>query len=206
MSSRRLPAAILPVAVLMLALAVAPVGGESIWDRRQPDAAFLFTDNLASDVGDNLTVLIADESAFKFEGDRELEKTTSHTANLNLETIAGDVSIPAGSLEQSSSRTFEGSDAHTGAREFTDSITVTVRDRLPNGNLVVGGRKVRVIAGEEVVTTLTGIVAPEDVSAANTVSSTAVAYLSVHYEASGTSAAYIAEGWLNRLISFFWPF
>jgi len=194
-------------AALLLSAAAAPrVGAESIWARRQKDAAFLYADDIAGDVGDSLTVLIADQSSFKLEGEREMEKTTAHSGRLNIETPAGSLNIPAGTLEQESSRTFEGSDEYTGSREFSDSITVTVEDRLPNGNLVIAGRKERMIAGEQVVTTLNGIVRPEDVSGANSVSSRLVAHLKVYYETNGTSDAYVKEGRLNRVISALWPF
>ncbi|MGD2175974.1 MAG: flagellar basal body L-ring protein FlgH, partial [Candidatus Brocadiaceae bacterium] len=178
----------------------------SLWNRRQADAAFLYADNVASEVGDSLTVLIADQSSFKLEGEREMEKTTSHSATANIDTPAVDFNIPAGSLTQDSSRTFEGSDEYTASRQFSDSITVTVQDRLPNGNLVISGRKERIIAGEEVVTILNGVVRPEDISGANTVSSRLVAHLKVYYETTGTSDAFLEEGWLNRTISALWPF
>ncbi len=192
---------------LLLTLASAPsAGGESIWARRQQDAAFLYTDEAARDVGDTLTVLIADQSSFSLKGERDQSKTTAHSAQMNIETRPVDLRISPGSLEQESSRTFAGSDEFTGDRQFTDSITVTVQDRLPNGNLVLAGRNERVIAGERVVTTLNGIVRPQDVSAANTISSRVVAHLKVHYETSGPSDAYVREGWFNRLVSVLWPF
>ncbi|MFO7956026.1 MAG: flagellar basal body L-ring protein FlgH [Candidatus Brocadiia bacterium] len=196
----------LAAAMLLSVAAIPGANAESIWARRQKDAAFLYADDVASDVGDSLTVLIADESSFNLEGERESEKTTAHSGRLNIETAAGSLKIPAGTLEQESSRTLEGSDEHTGSRQFSDSITVTVEDRLPNGNLVIAGRKERVIAGEQVVTTVNGIVRPEEVSGANTVSSRLVAHLKLYYETHGTSNAYVREGWLNRIISAVWPF
>jgi len=198
------------LAVLVLALAVtAPVPAaraDSIWDRRRPSTAFLYTDNLAADVGDSLTVLISERSTFSHEADRELEKTSSSAASANFNTPLIDVNIASGNADHQSSRTFEGSVDYNGERLFADSITVTVTDRLPNGNLVVAGRSIRLIAGEEVVTILTGIVKPEDISGANTVSSARVAYLGINYETSGASEKFVKDGGLSRILSLLWPF
>ena len=60
--------------------------------------------------------------------------------------------------KQDSTREVKGSHEFTGSRTFADSITVTVIDELPNGNMVVAGRSERQIAGEETLTMLTGIV------------------------------------------------
>ncbi len=200
--TRRLPA----LAALVLLAAAPAVRADSIWDRRQPSAAFLYADNLAAEVGDSLTVLVSEQSAFKQKADRSLEKTTTSSATANFETPVVDLSIPAGTADHDSSRTFDGSLDYNGTRTFTDSITVTVVDKLPNGNLVVGGRSNRQIAGEEVSTVLSGIVKPEDVAAGNTVSSARIAYLSVYYETSGSSESFDRDGWLSWIINFVWPF
>jgi flagellar L-ring protein precursor FlgH len=197
---------------LLLALLVAavitslPAEAESIWKKRTARAGFLYRDNVASELGDSLTVLIADQSSFRLEGKREMEKITAHTGSVNLTATPIELHVPAGSLEQSSSRTIEGSDDYTGTRQFTDSITVTVHDRLPNGNLVIAGRSERFIAGEEVTTILNGIVRPEDISGGNSISSRLVAHLKIYYQTAGSSDAYVKEGLLNRILSLFWPF
>ncbi|MCK4282854.1 MAG: flagellar basal body L-ring protein FlgH [Candidatus Brocadiae bacterium] len=193
-------------ALFALAAALPAANAESIWDRKKQDAAFLYSDNVAADVGDCITVLIADQSTFKLEGEREMEKKTSHSGSLYFESPIVDMEIPAGALRQQSSRKMEGSDEYTGNRQFSDSITVTVRDMLPNGNMVIAGRNERVIAGETVVTVLNGIVRPEDVSGANSISSRMVAHLNIRYETGGSSDAYIKEGIVNRILSYVWPF
>jgi len=205
-ADRRRAIRVTAMAALLLLAAAPALRADSIWDRRQPSAAFLYADNLAADVGDSLTVQISEQSAFKQQADRSLEKTTSSSATANFETPVVDLSIPAGTADHDSSRKFDGSLDYNGKRTFTDSITVTVVDKLPNGNLVVGGRSNRQIAGEEVSTVLSGIVKPEDIGAANTVSSARVAYLSVYYETSGSSESFDRDGWLTRIINFVWPF
>ena len=205
-ADRRRTCCILAVAALVLAAAAAPLRADSIWDRRQASAAFLYSDTLASEVGDSLTVIISETSSFKQQADRTLEKDTSSTAHASFKTPVVDLSIASGDADHDSARKFTGTMDYNGKRIFADSVTVTVVDKLPNGNLVVGGRSNRQIAGEEVTTVLTGIVKAEDISGTHTVSSARVAYLSVYYETSGSADTFAKDGWLNRVLSVFWPF
>ncbi len=179
---------------------------DSIWARRDRTAAFLFQDNLAANEGDSLTVLVQDQSSFNVEGERDSEKTTAQTGSIGISTPLGGLTWPPEDSKQESTRTFGGSHEYNGTREFADSVTVTVVDRLPNGNMVVAGRSERHIAGESTLTILTGIVKPEDVSGSNTVSSTRVAHLKVYYETTGPAGDYLREGWLSKIVNLLWPF
>jgi flagellar basal body L-ring protein FlgH len=112
------------VAIAIAAFAALPLAGrsagaDSLWQRRRPAAALLYRDNVAVDIGDSLTVLIEDQSSFTKKGERELEKTTEHTAELNLKTSVVDLVWPMGNAEQSSSRKFEGTDDYSSSRAFT---------------------------------------------------------------------------------------
>lgn len=203
---RRRTCCILAVAALVLAAAAAPLRADSIWDRRQASAAFLYSDTLASEVGDSLTVIISETSTFKQQAARTLEKDTSSTAHASFKTPVVDLSIASGDADHDSTRKFTGTMDYNGKRIFADSVTVTVVDKLPNGNMVVGGRSNRQIAGESVNTILTGIVKPEDIGAGNAVSSARVAYLCVYYETNGTSESFVKDDWLSRILDVFWPF
>ena len=151
-------------------------------------------------------MLIADQSSFSIEAERGAEKTTEHSAEIAVETALVDMTWPAENAKQNSSRKFKGSSDYTATRRLLDSITVTVVDKLPNGNLVVAGRSWRAVSGEEVETVLTGVVKAEDISGENTVSSQRVAHLKIHYETSGNSESYLKEGILNAVLNLLWPF
>jgi flagellar L-ring protein precursor FlgH len=205
--SRRRDCARAFAAVVLVALALCWVArAESIWDRRQTNAAFLYSDNVASEKGDILTVLIEDQSSFKVQGERDSEKTTEQTGSIALSTPFVGLSWLPEDTKQSSKRTFQGSHEYNGTRTFADSVTVTVIDELPNGNMVIAGRSEREVAGEVTITVLTGIVKPEDVSGTNAVSSRRVAHLDIYYETTGPTASYLSEGWLNWIINLLWPF
>ncbi|KPK64324.1 MAG: hypothetical protein AMK73_04730 [Planctomycetes bacterium SM23_32] len=196
----------LAVALLALLTVALPACADSIWDRRERSFAFLYTDNLAAEVGDSITVIINDKSTFKKDDERQLEKTSDSSGSATIETPVVDVGITSTRMTESSSRSFAGSDEYDASWEFVDSVTATVVDKLPNGNLVVAGRSERNVRGEEVVTILTGIVKPEDVTASNTVLSSRIARLRVYYEVTGTSEAYLKPGFLSRVLNLIWPF
>ena len=193
------------VAVLGVLAGVRAVRGESIWEHRSRTHAFLFTDNLAAEIGDSLTVLIADNSSFTKTVERDMEKSTSHSSEAYLKRGGVDWFSPL-DLAEDSSRTFESGDEHTGTRKFADSITVTVVDKLPNGNLIIAGHSQRTIAKEHVITVLTGIVRPEDVGASNTISSTRVAHARIYYETDDPMDGFVEPGLVTRLLNYMWPF
>ena len=205
-TDRRRTWCVLAVAAFLLAAIAAPLRADSIWDRRQQASAFLYSDNLASEVGDSLTVLVSETSSFKQEANRTLEKDTSSTGTASFKTPLVNLDIASGDADSSSTRKSTGTMDYNGSRVFQDSVTVTVVDKLPNGNLVVGGRSNRHIAGENVDTILTGVVKPEDIAAGNVVSSAQVAYLSVYYETNGSADTFAKDGWLSHIVNVFWPF
>ncbi len=185
--------------------------GDSIWDRHDPRYGFLFRDNRARYVGDLLTIAIREATDIDHREQREMEKRTKAGGIFKL---AGNTEAPGGSSSVSanfdssttSARTFDGSAEFSSEREFTDRITVTVIDVLPNGNLLVEGKRRRVVAGEVRILVVSGIVRPSDISPQNTVESSYVANFSMRYEGKGEETSYSRQGWLGRLINRIWPF
>jgi flagellar L-ring protein precursor FlgH len=200
------------VTVLAALTMASAAAGESIWSKRDKTAAFLYRDSVAGDVGDTITVLVTDASSFKHKDARTMGKeadmsaagAVQHTSRRTGATT--DTLFNPYTLSEKSSRSFKGSNDYSGSRAFSDVITVTVIDRLPNGNLVVGGRSEREIAGETAATILTGIVRPLDIAGDNTISSTRVSQLKLYYETSGPSRSFLEQGFLSKIINFIWPF
>jgi flagellar L-ring protein precursor FlgH len=119
--------------------------------------------------------------------------TSNGTPILNNE-IAGDRSF-SGQADSSQSNRLDG------------SITVTVAERLPNGNLVVRGEKmIQINQGEELIR-VQGIVRPVDIGPQNTVPSTKIADARISYGGKGTLADANRPGWLSRFFNSPWfPF
>jgi len=58
--------------------------GESLWKKRTPQAAFLFTDTRARSVGDVLTIVVSETTGIDQREERDMEKKTKTGAVFNL--------------------------------------------------------------------------------------------------------------------------
>jgi len=183
----------------------------SLWDRRKPSKTFLFYDTQARQVGDLLTLLISEATDVENSESRALNKEAEDSGLLNLTTgTGGDLAASAANVEGegrgSSNRKFDGSTSFSSDRQFTDRVTITVMDVMPNGNLVVAGARHITVAGDRRVLHVSGIVRPIDIAADNSITSRLVAGLEVKYEGDGVESNFTKQGWLSRLSNKLWPF
>ncbi|MCA9160926.1 MAG: flagellar basal body L-ring protein FlgH, partial [Planctomycetales bacterium] len=92
------------------------------------------------------------------------------------------------------------------AQEFSDKITVQIIDVMPNGNLLLGGRRQRMVAGEIRTLIVSGMVRENDIGPNNTVSSGLIANFKVAYEGDGPESSFTQQGWASRFVNKIWPF
>lgn len=85
---------------------------------------------------------------------------------------------------------------------FSDNIAAQVTQVLPNGNLVVQGKKATVNAGEKVNIIVSGIVDPRQLSTAGVIESKYVANLQVGMVGDGTVSRSNHEGIINKFVRF----
>lgn len=199
------------LALLALLGGEAAARAESLWARRSQRYGFLFIDNRARNVGDVLTLILSETTAIGQREQRQLGKTSATSLTINYEgnsssdgtsrSAAADVD---GSVE--SSRQFNGNAQLQSARVLTDRMALTVIDVLPNGNLVVEGHRVRIIAGERRILRVTGVVRPADLSPVNTVLSEAVANFKIEYLGRGVESKFTNQGWFSQFVNHVWPF
>jgi flagellar L-ring protein precursor FlgH len=169
----------------------------------------LFENTVAHRVGDVLTVTLTEATQASKSATTTTKKTTADA--MTAPTLLGAPltihgrSILNNSLNDASSFDGEGTSAQSNA--LTGSISVTVAQRLANGNLLVRGQKwVTINQGREYVK-LQGIVRPIDILPDNSVPSTAVADAVIAYGGSGTLADANTKGWLARFFDSKWmPF
>lgn len=174
---------------------------DSIWDRRDPRYAYLFMDVRARNIGDVLTVTISETTVANEQDQRALSKTTKTSASLGF----GAAGTPGQLATEGSTRTFAGNAQMTANRVFTDRMAVTVVDMMPNGNLVIEGYRSRVVAGEERVLRITGVVRQADIGIANTVSSQAIANFRISYLGRGPASRAVNQNYLGRAVNLLWP-
>ena len=173
-------------------------------------AAFrpLFEDNRARFVGDILTININETLTASQAKQSSASKTGSVTmANPQVKLpIGGSLGANIISASGSSSNTFDGKGSTNSTNAFSGTITVTVMDVLPNGNLVVSGEKQ--IGNNRQVETVkfSGVVNPINIVNGNTVSSTQIADARIELRGQGQVDEAQAMGWLARFFLTFLPF
>jgi flagellar L-ring protein FlgH len=166
----------------------------------------LFEDRRARFVGDTLIINIQE----KVQASKKSEnKTTrSATVDVSVPTIVG---LPfkgaqGTTLAASDTNNFDGKGENTSSNDFTGTLTVTVIEVYPNGNLLVSGEKqIGLKEGEEFIR-FSGVVNPNTITAANTVTSTQVADARIEYKANGFLDSAQVMGWLGRFFLTFMPF
>jgi len=85
--------------------------------------------------------------------------------------------------------------------QLTDTITAQVVQVLPNGNLVVQGKKVAINSGEKTQIIISGIVDPRFITNAGTIQSKNIANLQFASIGNGTVSRHDSEGLINRIFT-----
>jgi flagellar L-ring protein FlgH len=169
----------------------------------------LFENPVARRVGDTLTIRLSERT----NASKSSTTSTSKSTNIDMAgpTIAGrpvtahGTEILSASVENSSE--FDGEGASTQSNRLEGDITVTVAQRLSNGNLLVRGQKwITINQGQEFVR-IQGIVRPIDINPDNTISSLKVADAMIAYGGKGAIANANSPGLLARFFNLpFLPF
>ena len=176
----------------------------------QPQTALLLLEDIkARRIGDMITVVLQEQTDAAKSADTGTAKSTSAEISDPI-ILGGDVTwkgdpVLRNSLQ--SEHAFDGAADSSQSNTLTGSVTVSVVDVLPNGNLVVQGEKwININQGEEYIR-LRGIVRPRDISADNTISSTRVADAQIQYSGDGVLSETNSMGWLARFFNGPWmPF
>ncbi|MCL2700317.1 MAG: flagellar basal body L-ring protein FlgH [Phycisphaerae bacterium] len=188
----------------------------SIWQKGSRVTRMQPSDDVARDVGDVITIVINEKSVIANKINRNDEKKTARSVNVaggtvDLGTMTAGLGknvldLPQASFNSQFSAKMEGKADYGSNRSLKDMITVTVEDVLPNGNMVIIGRRVREVAGDRQVIEVSGIIRPSDISFENTVDSDRVANFNIVHKTSGTDTAYTKPGWLTRVVNVITPF
>ena len=174
---------------------------------------WLFTDHKARTVNDVVTIRVMEESLAKKKAETKTGKGSTIGAgisglfglerklaksnpDMNLETLVG----------AKFDNQFNGKGETTRSGKLVATISATVIDVLPNGNLLVEGKRVVTVNNEEEIMTITGIVRPRDITADNSIASTQVADAKIEYLGRGVLADKQKPGWFSRGMDKAWPF
>lgn len=182
---------------------VAPVAG-SIFSTAPGKT--LFEDRRAQRVGDTLTINLTERTAAAKNVDSNSNRTESFSMGIPTMTHVPLKGLQGLDVGATSGNKFEGKGASSANNNFTGTITVTVIDVYPNGNLLVSGEKqIAINQGSEFIR-FSGVVNPAYVTAANVVNSTQVADARIEYKGAGYLDEAQQMGWLARFFQVIAPF
>lgn len=168
----------------------------------------LFEDRRARGVGDTIIVTLNEKTNASKRSGSNIDRSGSLDFSiptailgvpLNFDFLGGT------ELEAASNNTFDGKGASSSNNDFTGTITVTVIEVLPNGNLLVSGEKqIGINQGHEFIR-LSGIINPINIMN-NTISSVQVADARIEYRSNGYIDEAQTMGWLSRFFLNISPF
>lgn len=166
----------------------------------------LFEDRRARYVGDTLTVQLVEKTQASKKSSTNAQRDQSLAVSVpNIIGIPGK-SFQGLTVDASDANKFAGKGDSAANNDFTGTITVTVIEVMPNGNLLVSGEKLLSINQGDEFIRFSGVVNPNYVTGANTVQSTQVADARIEYKANGTIDSAQVMGWLSRFFLTIMPF
>jgi flagellar L-ring protein precursor FlgH len=194
------------------ALPAAPAMPEAVPDGAiyQP-AAYgsypLFEDRRPRNVGDIVTVVIQE----KTNAAKNVQTSTDRGGKAGFEAAANPALLPdllgaRQSFDMQGGNTASGKGSSRADNMFAGTLTTTVVDVLPNGNLrIAGDKQMAINRGSEHIR-FSGVVDPRSISGNNTVLSTQVADARIEFRSKGTMDEVQHMGWLQRFFLNISPF
>lgn len=154
----------------------------------------LTADNRAFRVGDALTVQVFENSS---------ATTSADTGTRRGNGLSAELSHRSGTVGQTGigvNGTFDGGGRTQRTNRVLATLTVTVQEVLPNGDLRVAGEQLLTVNQEPQKVTLEGRVRPFDISDGNVVLSTRLADARISYVGEGDIAERNRRPWWRNLL------
>jgi flagellar L-ring protein precursor FlgH len=192
------------LAVLLFILQLTTLGADSLW-KDDASSSSMFADKKAHRVGDIVTVIIQENNG----ATRNNNTTTARTSS--VDSAISSFLYPAGAtglltkggqlpaISLSGKNSFNGGGQINNQEVITAQLAVKVIDVLPNGNMVVEGRRQTAFSGEKLDAILRGTVRADDISSTNTVYSFNIADPSIQFLSRGSVSDSQNRGWFTRV-------
>lgn len=181
-------------------------------DKEWTMATKMYSDRKAKAVGDLITVLIEETSTATKDGKTTSSKQNSLSGSLSFghpkmddrPTAWTNMSLPSYALDTKGS--FQGAGSIQNNDKFVTKITAKVMEVLPNGNMLIEGKRMITLQQETVEMVLTGVIRPNDVAKDNTIQSSSIADAAIRYSSSGPIAREQERGLLMSFWNWVNPF
>ena len=170
-------------------------------------AQALFEDRRPRYVGDILTILVSENvNASKSSAVNASRNGSASTALSVIPKLLRGLLSADQDAKASGKNDLVAKGGANATNTFNSTITVTVVEVLPNGNLLVSGEKQMLINQGTEYIRFSGVVNPRTVSASNSVPSTQVADARIEYSSRGYIDEAQTMGWLQRIFLNVLPF
>lgn len=168
----------------------------------------MFEDRRPRNVGDILTIVLQENVSASKSSSASASRDGSGALSVDATPrfLAGLFGGDRVSTDISGKNAFAGKGGAAAKNTFSGTLTVTVKQVLANGNLlVVGEKQIAINQGTEFIR-FSGVVNPRTISGSNSVASTQVADARIEYVGNGYINDAQQMGWLQRLFLTLSPF
>jgi flagellar L-ring protein FlgH len=159
----------------------------------------LFEDHRARLVGDTLVVQIVEKVSASQKSTSSIDKGGTLSGSVSAVPGAVPAALARAKVGGTSSNTFAGKGATESSNDFSGTITVVVRQVLPNGHLLIAGEKQIGVNSNVDVLRFSGQVDPRAIQPGNSVPSAQIANVRLEHRGRGAQADAQAVGWLSRV-------
>jgi flagellar L-ring protein precursor FlgH len=193
-----------PLIALFITFQVSSLVADSLW-KTDTSPSSIVADKKARRVGDILTVIVSENNGATRNNTTATSKASSVDASIASFLYGPSASGLLTKGGQYPALSFTGKNTYSGGGQIANSETITsqlavrVIDVLPNGNLVVEGRKNTSFSGEKQDAILRGMVRYDDISSSNSIYSYNIADASIQFVTKGTITDAQNKGWFNRI-------
>jgi flagellar L-ring protein precursor FlgH len=192
---------------------ITPASANSLW---RSGARAFFIDQRANRVGDIVTVQIAINDSAKTSNTSVANRTSASDAALTslfgMEGKIGRLLPPGNDFTSVSPFSTESSFSNSGsgsvnrAESISLTVAAVVTGILPNGNLIIEGTQEVRTNAEVRQLTISGMIRPEDISAANTIRHTQIAEARINYGGRGDISTMQKAPAGQAVVAKLWPF
>jgi flagellar L-ring protein precursor FlgH len=180
----------------------------SLW---RTGAKSFFGDQRATEVGDILTINIEISDSAQLNNSTQRSRSTAEESGIQaLLGLEGNLVGEGVTLDPAIGFDSTSSSAGNGSVNRQESVNLTVAavitDRLPNGNLVIGGSQEVRINNELRELLISGVIRPEDIASDNTIAHTKIAEARISYGGRGDISQVQRDRYGKRIYDKIAPF
>jgi len=165
----------------------------------------LFADQKARHEGDIVTVLVVEQASASKTASTKTSRTSDRNGKVSS-MFGGQYNPLSQGVGLNSNSEYEGSGSTSRTGTLKAEVSALVTEVMPNGNLMIEGKREIQVNNEKQIISVEGMVRPQDINPDNTVMSIYLVNPKIKYEGDGLISRQQKPGWLSRLLDWLWIF